>query len=405
MSSDPVEPAFMMACISLASNLIVLGTLYPLLPKTSKTGHLRFIVRFAAIWSLGAVGVLWAFINNQRIVMIVSDIVLLLGMVTMSAMWPHLAWLMSIDEKDTARKRTMDNVQTVLYFVCIFFLLLGILTNTGSRLMPHPYIHIFQVYFLLLLTYSIVQLVGPGWREGPAIDKRSRTLVAAAASLMFLFIVNDLILGIMLGSRIDFTAFLLPIAMALAGYGFVVKRKFLFEATVSDIEEQRPRFALRPGKIYYDLTRPKRTGPEVAKAQASRSRLVLMVTNRDANTVRDMSEIDKLPVIRFSSKKAGPRTLDLSSEEELEMVPWMVRELAFEVGEVKEAEGGLVVLENIHVISKAIGLKATKVLLKGLKDSVGGSKEVRLVLVGSKKGLGKRAKMVERSGFPLRDGK
>jgi hypothetical protein len=416
------DPSLMLSLVALFFNLAILGILYPTLKATSRTGQLRFLVRFMVIWNIGDMGSRWGFSSDYVLLHMISEIVLLLGMVTMGAMWPHLAWLsVMVDRKESTRNR-LDVYQMVLYIVCIVFLLVGILTRTQERILPYPY-HLGVLIFLLAcLIWSVARFLGPGLTEAPSLERRSRVMLGIGTSVMFFFILNDLILSIMLMDRIDVAVLLSPIAMAIMGYGFLVKSKYLVSAVLpkgakvpDDKEAKAPRkakgmgkegtrYLLRPGKVYIDLSGGKGLGPDIMMDQVGRGRRGFALT-MDPDRFRKRAGLKGLPAARLLKTRDGGsdrRFMELSSDIDLEMMPYMIEEFAFEASLEKDAEGSIVVFDGLNDLFKDAGRKRARKFIRSLHEVVKRSDELRLVLLGSSKGLGKRAKAVGRMGFPIR---
>jgi len=413
------DPSLMVSLVTLLFNLTILGLLYPTLRSTSRTGHLRFLVRFMVIWNIGDMGSRWNFTTDYVVLHMISEIVLLLGMVTAAAMWPHLAWLSAMEDRRESTRNKLDVYQMVLYIMCIVFILIGILTRTDERVLPYPFHLIVLAFFLACLIWSVARFLGPGLTEAPTLERRSRVMLGIGTSVMFFFILNDLILGVLLKDRIDVAILLSPVAMAVIGYGFLVKRKFLVSAALAKkgkVDERRPkrsrkgkgkggtRYLLRPGKLYIDLSGKKGLGPDIMMDQIGRARRGFALSTDPERFIKAYGP-KTLPVFRLVPGEddiTNKGDLDLSSNVDLEMMPFMIEEFAFEATMEKDAEGSIVVFDGLDELFEDAGRKRARKFIKRLHKVTKSSKDLRLVLLGSSKGLGKRAKAVGRMGFPIR---
>jgi len=302
------------------------------------------------------------------------------------------------------------------------FILIGILTRTDVRVLPYPYHLIMLVFFLACLIWSVARFLGPGLTEAPTLEKRSRVMLAIGTSVMFFFILNDLILGILLKDRIDVAILLSPVAMAVMGYGFLVKRKFLVSAALvkkgrdrdgpnskrsrkgKGMGKEGTRYLLRPGKLYIDLSGRKGLGIDIMMDQVGRGRRGFALSTDPKGFIKT-SMLKTLPVFRLvldEDGKSHNMDMDLSSDVDLEMMPYMIEEFAFEATMEKDAEGSIVVFEGLDELFEDAGRRRAHKFIKNLKKVMRNSEELRLVLLGSSKGLGKRAKNIGRMGFPIR---
>ena len=408
------DPQMVLSLIGLVVNIALLSILYLLLPKTAKTGHIRYVLRFAIIWSIGNIGLRWSVAagSGYDLIRIVSDVVLLLGMVTMTALWTHLAWLTVLDLKDKKDRKALDNYQLVVYIVAIVLIFLGFATRKGLELMPKPYMMVFQLWFMACLAWSTVRFMGSSYDEAPAIEKRSRELLAAGSTVMFLLLLIDELQAFTGGSDLALASVLGFVPMVLLSYAFFIKRKFIVAPAIRGTSKGAAALGLgvhlAPGKVYFEATKPSAVGMDTAvdilKAQARRGRPSLVITNKEPAIYRAKRWLGDVPVVRFVSDEwDDARGLDVTSRKELAMVPLMVKEFALEAWDINKdkAMGSLVIIDGAHVLSKGAGKAGTRALLKGLAKAVKGSDQLRVVLVGDRMALGKRIGLFDRYCAPI----
>jgi hypothetical protein len=408
------EPQMVISLTGLVVNIALLSVLYLLLQKTAKTGHIRYVLRFAIIWSIGNIGLRWSLAagSSYDLIRIVSDVVLLLGMVPMTALWTHLAWLIVLDLKDKKDRKLLDNYQLAVYIVAIVLIFVGFATRKGLELMPEPYMIGFQLWFMACLAWSTVRFMGPAYDEAPAIEKRSRTLLAAGSTVMFLLLLIDVLQAFTGGSDLALASGLQFVPMALLSYAFFIKRKFIVAPAIRGTSKGAAALGLgvhlAPGKVYFEADKPSAEGMgtavDILKAQARRGRPSLVITNKGAAVYRAKRWLEHVPVVRFVSDEWDDASgLDVTSGEELAMVPLMVKEFALEAWDLNKDKslGSLVIIDGAHVFSKGAGKAGTRALLKGLAKAVRGSDQLRVVLVGDRMALGKMKGLFERYCAPI----
>jgi hypothetical protein len=443
MTSLLDEPTIGLSVLALVANLVILAALYLLLPKTSRTGQLRFVMRFVLIWNFADLGSRWMFDVYHTVLHSVFGVILIIGMSTVAAMWPHLAWLTVLNDRERREKERvrLENYQLVPYVMVIVFLIWGFFARDEGDIMPYPHMLVLQGWFLACLLWSVSRFLRPVTDPDgiPALEKRSRLMLSIASAIMFFFVLNDLILGLMFGEGLTAAILFSPISAVILSYGYFLKGRFLVgpvpekkgeekekkpkkkkqkekeeEGTEEEEGAERPKkkkgprskFLMRPGKTYVDLSGSRRVGAEVMIDQLGMGRLGFVITDRPPDKFRKEAKLKMIPVKRYSFGKEARKALgelDLSSDEEMEMVPFMVKEFAFEASIIKDSEGSVVLLEGVDTLFRICGPKLAKGLLKDLRKVVRGCDELRFVVTGSTRKMGKkRARWIEKLGFGIK---
>jgi len=409
------DPRSILSFVDLAADLTVLAVLYLYLPRTAKTGHARYLLRFAIIWALGDVGTRWSMAQGYEdtLLRVVCEVVALVGMVSMSALWTHLAWLTTMDLKGRGGKGTLDIYQLAVYIAAVAFIGVGFAMRSGLDLRSHTFVIIFDAWFMACLAWSIVRFAGPGYDGAPVIERGSRTMLATGTAIMFFLALIDMLQIISGMPDYALASGLQFIPIAVLGWGFLLKAKFIVEPVPRPVPKGAKAagggFHLSPGKLYVVLHEGpdgKTAALDIMKGQARRGRPMLVITDRKPEHYRKGPNLNDVPVVRYVSEKwDGPGGIDIMSKDELVMVPWMAEEFALEAWDVdKEGDkstGSAVIVDDAHVLSRVVGKKGTKVLMEGLAKAVKGSDQLRVVVLADKAALGKRANLFVRYGTPL----
>jgi hypothetical protein len=387
------DPWLLLTIISFASDLAMLSGLYIFLPTTAKTSHLRYVLRFAMIWAIGGIGIQWSIANGQEdsVLMIVSEIVSLVAMALMPGLWTQLAWRTALDLKDHKVVKTLDNYQVVVYVGALVFIGLGFAFRNGYELLAQPYMAIFQAYFIACLAWSVSRIMGPGYGSSPDIEKRSKTFLAAGTAAMVFFVLIDVLQTLTLKVRTELASGLQFIPMALIGWAFLTKRKYVIAPSAKVAKASRTvghGAHLRPGRVYLEIGDKPGVEPmspsDILRAQVRQGRPVMLVTNKDPRRYLMVSRLQDLPLVHFVPEGAVGK--DLDSEEVFEMVGHMAKEFALEAWMQDTSDnkdrGTVVVIDGLSVLYKAAGKDGTKAFLKLLREDVRGSDQLCLVLFG-----------------------
>jgi len=413
--SSPWDPRLILSIVGLAVDLALLAVLYIYLPKTAKTGHARYMLRFAMVWAFGDVGVRWSVAQgyDDSVLRIVCEVVALVGMVSMSALWTHLAWLTTMDLEGRKRKDALDIYQLAVYIAAVALIGIGFALRNGLDLGSRTFTVLFDAWFMACVAWSIVRFTGPGYDGAPAIEQRSRQVLAAGTAVMFFLVLIDMLQTITGMPDLALATGLQFVPMAVLSWGFLLKSKFIVEPVPMPVAKGSKAagggFHLSPGKLYMVL----HEGPEgkgmaldLMRGQARRGRPILVFTDRKPLHYQRSPKLGGVPVARYISEGwDGPGGIDIISKDELAMVPWMAKEFALESWMVdKEGDrttGSAVIIDDAHVLSRVAGKDGTRNLLKGLAKAVKGSDQLRVVVLADKAALGKRARLFERYGTPL----
>jgi hypothetical protein len=416
LMSSPSDPWLLLTVISFASDLAILCVLLGLLPTTAKTSHVRHVLRFALIWSVGAIGVQWSLANGQEesILMIVSGIVSLVAMTLMPGLWTQLAWRTVLDLKDHKDVKTLDNYQIAIYVGALVFIGFGFTFRDGYAFLAEPFKAIFQAFFISCLAWSVSRVLGPGYGSSSDLEKRSRTFMAAGTAAMLFFVLIDLLQALTLKVHTELASGLQFIPMALIGGAFLMMRKFMVSPSAKVAKASRTLghgTHLRPGRVYLEIG--DRPGVEVLspsdilRSQVRQGRPVMLVTNKDPKRYLMVPKLQDLPVVHFVPESAEGK--DLTSEEVLEMVSHMAKEFALEAWMLDISEnkdrGAVVIIDGLSVLHKTAGKDGTKEFLKALRQEVRGSDQLAIVLFGDGSILPGLAKTLKKYTRPLGKGK
>ncbi len=404
--------------ISIVADLALLVVLYWLLPTTAKTSHLRYVLRFALLWAIGGLGIQWSVANNMgdTVLKMVSEIVSLVAMVLMSALWTQLAWRTVLDLKDHKDLKALDNYQIAVYVGAVVFIGLGFAMRKGYELLPQPYMAVFQAWFVACLAWSVARFIGPGFGSLPDTERRSRMFLAAGTAIMLLFVLIDLLGAQTLKIRTDLAAGLQFVPMALISWAFLMKRKYVIAPSVKEPKGSRTLgqgARLKPGHVY--LEQGDRPGGElmspsdILRAQVRQGRPVLLVTDKDPQRYRMAPKRHDLPLVHFVPEGTElSKRSDLTSEEVLDMVGLMAKEFSLEAlmqdTSTDKDRGALVIIDGLSQIYKTAGKMGTKAFLKALREDVRGSDQLCIVLFGDGTALAGMAKTLKKYTRPLRSG-
>jgi len=408
------DPEFLLSMLCLFFNVAVLAVLYIKLPKTEKTSYVRYILRFAIIWALGATGARYAAVESGDlgVIALISELVILLGMVPLSAIWVHLAWQSTLELKDHDGKKAIMRIQLAVYIMAAIFVVLNILQRDGNDLTTPIGVLMFRGWFLACLGWSTYRFMGPDYDGSPNIERRYRQLLASGSMVMFMLVLIDLLQTLTLRSGPDISTGLNFGPMALLGFAFLSKARFIVPpaqktGTPKDRRTSSGGITLAPGKVHVDLDNQSTMAQDVLRAQTRRGRPALVITYKDPERYRRAPGLSDIPIVRFASKEwDDPKGLDTTSEDVLEMVPVMIKEFALEAWERDTSSskdtGSVVIIDGIHVLARVAGRGPTKSLAKELRKAVRGSDLLRVVLVGDRTSLGSMARAFTKSSRAIK---
>jgi hypothetical protein len=412
-------PWLLLTSISFIVDLTVLGVLYWLLPTTEKTSQLRYVLRFAVLWAIGEMGHQWSVANNlsETVLRIVSEIVSLVAMTLMSALWTQLAWRTVLDIKHHKDLKALDNYQIGIYVGSVAFIGLGFATRRGYELLPQPYMAVFQVWFMACLAWSVARFLGPSYKTLPQVDRKSRILLATGTATMFFFVLIDLLQALTIRVNTELTSGLQFVPMALIGWAFLIKRKYMIAPSVKGTKGSKTLGVgtrLRPGRVYLELGG--RPGGElispsdILRGQVRQGRPVLLITEKDPKRYRMVPKLRDLPLVHFIPEGTElSKGSDLTSEEILEMVGYMAKEFALEAWlqdtSANKDRGAVVLIDGLSVLFKTAGTKGAKAFLKALREDVRGSDQLCLVLFGDGTTHAGMARTLKKYTRPLRKGR
>ena len=398
---------------SVLADLALLGVLYWLLPTTTKTSHMRYVVRFALLWALGVVGIEWALANNSgdSPLRLICEIVSLVAMTVMPALWTQLAWTTVVYLKAHKGMTILDNYQTAVYAVAVGFIGVGFAMRKGYELLPQPFMAVFQVWFMVCLAWSAARFMGPGFGSSPVTERRSRALLAAGASVMLVLVLIDLLDALMLKVHTQLAIGLQFVPMVMMGWAFLAKRKYIIAPAVRKAKGTRTLdqgVRLRPGRLYLELGGQPEGGDlsasDILRSQVRQGRPVMLITNKDPTRYRIVPKLSDLPLVHFVPE--GAQGQDLTCEEVLEMAGNLATEFALEAWvqdpSTKKDRGSTVVIEGLSMLYKTAGRKGTEAFLKALRKEVKGSDQLRIVLFGDWASLSGVARTLRRYARPIK---